>query len=42
MARAPPLLKTFHETPIVIPRRPGWRPDRERLAARFNRFASAG
>jgi putative restriction endonuclease len=35
------LLKTFHEQPIVLPSRRSWQPDRERLAARFERFASA-
>lgn len=33
------LLKAFHEQPIVLPHRAGWRPDRERLAVRFERFA---
>lgn len=36
------LLKAFHEQPIVVPRRAGWRPDRERLAMRFERFAGRG
>lgn len=37
------LLKTFHEQAIVLPVRRSWRPDRERLATRFERFsASAG
>jgi putative restriction endonuclease len=36
------LLKGFHEQPIVLPERRAWRPDRERLAARFDRFAAAG
>ena len=35
------LLKGFHEKPIVLPARRSWRPDRERLAARFERFAAA-
>lgn len=35
------LLKGFHEKPIVLPERRSWRPDRERLAARFERFAAA-
>lgn len=34
------LLKGFHHTPIVVPSRNAWRPDRERLAARFERFAA--
>jgi putative restriction endonuclease len=32
------LLKTFHSQPIVLPKRTAWRPDRERLASRFERF----
>ncbi len=32
------LLKGFHEQPIVVPTRSSWRPDRERLAIRFERF----
>jgi putative restriction endonuclease len=32
------LLKTFHEQPIVVPARATLRPDRERLAVRFERF----
>ncbi|MHB8469287.1 MAG: HNH endonuclease [Gaiellaceae bacterium] len=36
------LLKTFHNQSIVVPRRSSWRPDRERLAERFERFISAG
>ena len=37
------LLKGFHETAIVVPDRRSWRPDRDRLAARFERFlASSG
>jgi putative restriction endonuclease len=35
------LLKGFHEKSIVLPARRSWRPDRERLAARFERFAAA-
>jgi putative restriction endonuclease len=35
------LLKGFHEKPIVLPARRSWQPDRERLAARFERFAAA-
>jgi putative restriction endonuclease len=35
------LLKGFHEKPIVVPARRSWQPDRERLAARFERFAAA-
>jgi putative restriction endonuclease len=31
-------LKTFHEEPIVLPRRTTWRPDRDQLAERFERF----
>ncbi len=34
------LLKTFHREPIVLPTRQSWRPDREQLAVRFERFAS--
>lgn len=34
------LLKEFHERPIVVPTRSVWRPDRERLAARFSRFTA--
>jgi putative restriction endonuclease len=33
------LLKEFHEQPIVVPARAAWQPDRERLAARYARFA---
>jgi putative restriction endonuclease len=33
------LLKTFHHAQIVVPERRAWRPDREQLAARFERFA---
>jgi putative restriction endonuclease len=32
------LLKGFHERPIELPSRRAWRPDRERLAERFERF----
>lgn len=35
------LLKQFHRQPIALPRRPVWRPDRERLAERFERFVRA-
>ena len=35
------LLKTFHGREILVPRRPTSRPDRELLAARFERFAAA-
>ena len=35
------LLKGFHRSGIVLPDRPGQRPDRERLAVRFERFAEA-
>jgi putative restriction endonuclease len=35
------LLKAFHEETIVIPRRHGWQPDRERLATRFAQFVAA-
>lgn len=35
------LLKQFHREPIVAPSRAAWRPDRERLAERFERFTSA-
>lgn len=34
------LLKTFHHKPIVVPTRLTWRPDREQLAVRFERFTS--
>lgn len=36
------LLKQFHEEPIVVPSRAAWRPDRDRLAERFDRFVAAG
>ena len=32
------LLKAFHAQPLLVPRPPALRPDRERLAARFERF----
>jgi putative restriction endonuclease len=32
------LLKTFHKAPIVLPGRTVWRPDRDQLAERFERF----
>jgi len=35
------LLKGFHEQTIVVPGRPSWRPDPERLAERFDRFLAA-
>ncbi len=35
------VLKAFHRQAIVVPERRSWRPDRERLAARFDRFAAA-
>jgi putative restriction endonuclease len=35
------VLKTFHQQPIVLPERRTWRPDRVRLAARFEKFAAA-
>jgi putative restriction endonuclease len=35
------LLKTFHREQIVLPSRVAWRPDREQLASRFERFAAA-
>ncbi len=36
------LLKAFHARPIELPTRRVWRPDRERLAERFERFLAAG
>jgi putative restriction endonuclease len=36
------LLKAFHDRVIEVPSRHVWRPDRERLAARFERFRAAG
>jgi putative restriction endonuclease len=35
------VLKAFHRQPIVLPERRGWRPDRIRLAQRFERFSAA-
>jgi putative restriction endonuclease len=35
------VLKGFQGTTIHVPRRRTWQPDRERLAARFDRFLSA-
>jgi putative restriction endonuclease len=35
------LLKTFDRRPIYVPRRAEWKPDRERLAVRFERFLAA-
>jgi putative restriction endonuclease len=35
------LLKGFHQQEIVVPARRTWKPDRERLAERFERFAAA-
>ncbi len=35
------LLKAFHRQPIVVPQRSASRPDRDRLAARFERFAAS-
>ena len=35
------LLKGFHRRPIETPKRPAWRPNRERLAERFERFLAA-
>jgi putative restriction endonuclease len=32
------LLKTFDQQQIYVPRRAEWKPDRERLASRFQRF----
>jgi hypothetical protein len=34
-------LKTAHAKQIVVPERRAWRPDREQLAIRFERFAAA-
>jgi putative restriction endonuclease len=36
------LLKGFHRRPIELPRRPAARPDRERLADRFDAFLERG
>jgi hypothetical protein len=33
------VLKGFHGRTLAIPRRQAWRPDRERLAARFELLA---
>ncbi len=35
------LLKGFNGQPIVVPKRRSWQPDRNRLAARFDRFVAA-
>ncbi len=35
------LLKTFDRRPIYVPRRAEWKPDPERLAARYDRFLAA-
>lgn len=35
------LLKGFHQQAIVVPMRHAWRPDRDRLGERFERFLSA-
>lgn len=35
------LLKGFHRQPIHVPERRSWRPDRERLAVRFDQFRDA-
>lgn len=34
------LLKTFHQQGIVLPSKSAWRPDKERLAERFDRFVA--
>jgi putative restriction endonuclease len=36
------LLKGFHGRTIEVPERRAWRPDRERLALRFERFVDGG
>lgn len=36
------VLKGFHSRPIETPHREAWRPDRERLAVRFERFLATG
>jgi putative restriction endonuclease len=36
------VLKGFHGSTIDAPRKPMWRPDRDRLATRFERFLAAG
>ena len=33
--------RQFHAGPLTVPQRTAWRPDRELLAERFERFASA-
>ena len=35
------LLKGFHREPIVVPARPTWKPDKDRLRERFERFLTA-
>jgi putative restriction endonuclease len=35
------LLKQFHTEPIVLPTKQAWKPDRDRLSERFERFAAA-
>jgi putative restriction endonuclease len=35
------LLKTFHTKPIELPTKQAWRPDRDRLALRFERFVAS-
>jgi hypothetical protein len=35
------LLKGFNETTIEVPTRRTWKPNRERLAERFERFTTA-
>lgn len=35
------LLKAFHQKAIVVPSAKAWKPDRERLAERFERFSAA-
>ena len=35
------LLKQFHTEPIVLPTKPAWKPDPNRLAERFDRFVAA-
>jgi hypothetical protein len=35
------VLKTFHRQQIVVPEKRSWRPDRERLATRFEHFSAA-
>ena len=34
------LLKQFHTQPIVLPRKAAWKPDRDRLAERFEQFTA--